>query len=48
MKKLFDVKRTPYDMNVAAAVGNCGGAGCGSGCGGGSTKAVIIGAISNR
>ena len=26
MKKLLDVKRTPYDVNVAAA-GNCGGAG---------------------
>ena len=34
MKKLLDVKRTPYDVNVAAA-GNCGGAGCGSDCGGG-------------
>lgn len=34
MKKLLDIKRTPYDVNVAVA-GNCGGAGCGSGCGGG-------------
>ena len=34
MKKLLEIKRTPYDMNAVSATG-CGGAGCGSGCGGG-------------
>ena len=37
MKKLLDVKRTPYE-NIAVTAGYCaggGGAGCSSGCGGG-------------
>ncbi len=34
MKKLLDVKRTPYDVNANKANGY-GGASCGSGCGGG-------------
>ena len=37
MKKLLDVKRTPYKIRHITSVGNCGSS-CGGGCGGGGNS----------